>query len=339
MLGLQFTQQGKITEVNKMEICESVDSSKVKITKVLLTPEDFATLLGDDNVNYPIIPGRIAIGQISDASDYAYLEKGTRVFINPVAPCGECVECLSNNQESCCSFRRAGKEANGFLRDFAVVDNSRLFFLPSTVKDSDAILIDHISLALSAIDKLNISKGEHVAVIGGGYIGLLISMLIIYYQGVPILIDGKEGNLERARLAGVYYNLFSDNRLEKEVSELTGAHMAQKVIYVTDSNINTDVALKLASHNAKVGFVGFSSPNLKVNFNLAMKKQLEFCCITNGYGYTEKAINMLANKTVDLNIFKINTVKYENCALEIKAIAKAIKEGTEETGLILIDMM
>ena len=178
MLGLQFTQQGKITEVNKMEICESVDSSKVKITKVLLTPEDFATLLGDDNVNYPIIPGRIAIGQISDASDYAYLEKGTRVFINPVAPCGECVECLSNNQESCCSFRRAGKEANGFLRDFAVVDNSRLFFLPSTVKDSDAILIDHISLALSAIDKLNISKGEHVAVIGGGYIGLLISMLL-----------------------------------------------------------------------------------------------------------------------------------------------------------------
>ena len=75
MLGLQFTQQGKITEVNKMEICESIDSSKVKITKVLLTPEDFATLLGDETANYPIIPGRIAIGQISDASDYAYLEK------------------------------------------------------------------------------------------------------------------------------------------------------------------------------------------------------------------------------------------------------------------------
>ena len=75
MLGLQFTQQGKITEVNKMEICENVDSSKVKIIKVLLTPEDFATFKGDENVNYPIIPGRIAIGQISDASEGAYLEK------------------------------------------------------------------------------------------------------------------------------------------------------------------------------------------------------------------------------------------------------------------------
>ena len=339
MLGLQFTQQGKITEVNKMEICESVDSSKVKITKVLLTPEDFATLLGDDSVNYPIIPGRIAIGQISDASDYAYLEKGTRVFINPVAPCGECVECLSNNQESCCSFRRAGKETNGFLRDFAVVDNSSLFFLPPTVKDSDAILIDHISLALSAIDKLNISKGEHVAVIGGGYIGLLISMLIIYYQGVPILIDGKEGNLERARLAGVYYNLFSDNRLEKEVSELTGAHMAQKVIYVTDSNINTDVAIKLASYNAKVGFVGFSAPNLKVNFNLAMKKQLDFSCITSGYGYTEQAINIIANKVIDLGVFKIPTYKYEDSISVIKSLYKNLKDNGKEPPIIMIDMM
>jgi threonine dehydrogenase-like Zn-dependent dehydrogenase len=201
------------------------------------------------------------------------------------------------------------------------------------------VLIDHVSLALAAIDKLDISKGEHVAVIGGGFIGLLISMLIIYYQGVPILIDGKESNLDRARLAGVYYNLFSDNRLEKEVCELTGAHMAQKVIYVTDSNINTDVALKLASHNAKVGFVGFSSPNLKVNFNVAMKKQLEFCCITNGYGYTEQAINMLANKAIDLGIFKINTVKYDGCSAEIKTIAKNIKDGLEESALLLIDMM
>lgn len=339
MLGLQFTQQGKITEVNKMEICESVDSSKIKITKVLLTPEDFATLKGTENIQYPVIPGRVAIGQISDASESAYLAKGTRVFINPVCPCGECVECLSDNEDDCKNFLRAGKEINGFLRDFAVVNNSQLYFLPPTVKDSDAMLIDHMSLALATIDKLHITKGEHVAVIGGGYVGLILSMLIIYYQGVPILIDGSEQKLERSRLAGVYYNLFSDNKLEKEVLELTGAHMAQKVIYVADSNINTDVALKLASNNARVGFVGFSSPNLKVNFNLAMKKQLSFTCVTSGFGYTEQAINMLANKAIDLSVFPLNTVKYDNCVSAIKDISKKSDEVSEEKLMLLIDMM
>ena len=339
MLGLQFTKQGKITEVNKMEICENVDSSKVKITKVMLTPEDFATLKGDENIEYPVIPGRIAIGQISDASDFAYLEKGTRVYINPISPCDECTQCLDGNKAACINFKRAGKEIDGYLRDFAVVHNSQLFYLPSTVRDSEALLIDHIALAIATIDKLNIAKGEHVAVIGGGVIGLLLSMLIIYYQGVPILIDGESANLEKARLAGIYYNLFSDNKLEKEVSELTGAHMAQKVVYVTDSNINTDVALKLASYNAKVGFVGFSSPNLKVNFNLAMKKQLEFCCVTNGYDYTEQAINMIANKVVDLGVFSFTPVKYENCITAIKEMQTAIKEGTSGDGLLLVDMM
>ena len=106
MLGLQFTQQGKITEVNKMEICESVDSSKVKITKVLLTPEDFNTLLGDENANYPIIPGRVAIGQISDASDFAYLNdyrgeyldlsRGEAVNGSGTTKIGDCLYSLTN---------------------------------------------------------------------------------------------------------------------------------------------------------------------------------------------------------------------------------------------------
>ena len=72
MIGLQISQKGKIEKVNKMELCEDANSSKVKITKVLLTPEDTRTLLGDDGALYPVIPGRIAIGQISDASDFAY---------------------------------------------------------------------------------------------------------------------------------------------------------------------------------------------------------------------------------------------------------------------------
>ena len=47
MLGLQFTQQGKITEVNKMEICESVDSSKVKI---FVIPTDEEMVIAEETL-------------------------------------------------------------------------------------------------------------------------------------------------------------------------------------------------------------------------------------------------------------------------------------------------
>ena len=339
MIGLQITKSEELAKVNKMETCDSADNSKIKITKVLFTPEDLLTYLGDDNVSYPIIPGKIALGQISDASESAYLTKGTRVYINPITNCDKCIECLSGNEEKCSAIKIAGKDTDGFLRDFAVVKNNQLYALPNTVNDNDALLIDHISLALSVIDRLSISKGEHVAVIGGGIIGTILCLLIIYYQGVPILIDSDYDNLERAKRIGIYYNLFSDNKVEKEVSELTGARMAQKVVYVADSNINTDLALKLATHNAKIGFVGFCTPSLRVNFNLAMRKQLEFVCVTNGFGFTEQAINMLANKALDLSAFNIPTVDYANSEAEIKRYSEICKQEHVNNKHVIFDMM
>lgn len=339
MIGLQIAEKGKIVKINKMEICENADTSKVKILSVLLTPEDFQTFNGDDAAVYPVIPGRIALGQISDTREDAFLHKGMKVYINPVTACGECVNCLSGLNDDCVNLRVAGKNTDGYLRDFAVVNNRQMYFLPESIKNDDVLLVDYIALSLAIIDKLGITKGEHVSVIGGGIIGLLISLLIIYYQGVPILIDGSEQNLEKAKNAGIYYNLFSGNKVESEVSELTGAHMTPKVIYVSDSNVNTDLALKLASNKAKIGVVGFSSPNLKVNFSLAMSKQLEFCCVTNGFRFVEQAINIIINKVINTSLFTFDKVKYESCESAFEKRAKQLKETNEYVSPLLVDMM
>jgi len=339
MIGLQASQDGKLTKINKMELCDNVDTSKVKIIKVLVTPEDLDTIGGCADAVYPVIPGRVAIGQISDAGETAYLSRGTKVYISPVNNCGKCPECHSDNVYACSDLQIAGKNTNGYLRDFAVVDNRNMHALPASVSDNDALLIDYLAISLSAMEKLEIKKGEHVAVIGGGILGTIMSLLTIYYQAVPILIDNNNENLARARMAGIYYNFFSDNKLEREVSERTGAHMAQKVVYISDCNVNTDLAIKLAAHNAKIGFVGFTAPSLKVNFSAAMRKQLQFVCVTNGFGLEEQAINILANKVLDFSCFSFASTKFDNCENELK---KAVKEQTESSSRvspIIVDMM
>lgn len=339
MIGLVTSKDGKLTKINKMELCDNVDTSKVKILKVLVTPEDLDTVNGATDATYPIIPGRIAVGQISDASEAAYLTRGTRVYISPVNSCGTCTECRSDNAKDCSNFKIAGKNTDGFLRDFAVVENKDMHALPSNVGNAEAILIDYIALSLSTLEKLEIQKGEHVAIIGGGILGTVMALVSIYYQAVPILIDNNNENLERARSAGVYYNYFSDNRLEQEVSERTGAHMAQKVVYISDSNIITDFAIKLSAYNAKIGFVGFNTPSLKVNFSAAMKKQLSFICITNGYGMEEQAINILANKAIDFSCFKFQSVKFDGCEATIKKAAAEQAENHMRVEPIIVDMM
>lgn len=340
MIGLEATQDGKLTKINKAELYDNVDSSKVKIVKTLVTPEDLDTIAGDcKDTAYPVIPGRIAIGQISDANANAYLTKGTRVYVSPIENCGKCPACIEGKFEDCSSLSIAGKNATGFLRDFAVLPNKNLHQLPPSVGDKDALLIDYIAVCLSAIEKLDIKKGEHVAVIGGGVLGTILALLIIYIQAVPILIDNNNENLARSRSVGVYYTFFSDNKVEREVSDRTGARMAQKVVYISDSNINTDLALKLAAHNATIGFVGYTSPSLKVSFSEAMKKQLRFVCVTNGWGMEEQAINVLANKEIDFSCFSFPSIKFETCETALKKAAKEQSESVARILPLIMDMM
>lgn len=314
MRGWQITEPGNIGEINKLESLSGVDSVKVKITRTLITEEDVAVFAGEDKtVKLPIIPGRAAVGQITELGQPSpYLDKGARVFLSPVKACGKCYHCTTGKENKCYDFKVAGKNTDGFLKDFAVLDFSDVYSLPPTVKDDDAVYIDRIMLAISAIDSLSIEKGEHVAIFGSSVLGSIIAQMIIYYQGVPILIGNDENELLLAKKSGIYYTVKTTQKVDKEVGALTGGRMAGKVIYLSRSGISTELAYKIAAPSATVALVGYSAPNLKIPFGTAMGKQLTNICVTNGYGNAEAAINILSNKAIDLSNYKLPVTKMES---------------------------
>lgn len=340
MKGIQILQPKQIEAITKTENFDSIDSAKVIITKAMLLREDFNTYLGDARANYPIIPARIGIGKISAVSEDSCgcFERGQRVFPHPETACGKCKECFAGNTENCSSFNVAGKNVDGFLRDFAVLANENISLLPPSVSDYDALFIDHVAICDKIIDKLQPAKGEDVIIVGGDMLGIFLAQLVMYYQGIPILVDNNEKNIELAKRAGIYYTLFSDNKLEKNVSELTGSHFSKKIVYMTGSNLNTDIALKLAADHATICFAGFGAPNLKVNFNIALVKQLKFICITNGYGNIDSAINLLANNAVNPNLFTIPTIQQSGAMAMIKEMAEDVNYDAE-SGLLIVDIV
>ena len=312
MQGWQITKAGVLQNVNKTELLADVDSVKLRITKALITIEDVVTYLGEDKkVKLPIIPSMAAIGQINELPiESPYLEKGTRVYVSAVKNCGKCPHCVTGKQSDCYDFCVASKNEDGFLKDFAVVNQADVFPLPASIRDEDAVYIELIKLALSVIDKLDVEKGQHVAIIGGTLLGTIIAQLIIYYQGVPILIDASDEKLELAKRSGVYYTINSESNPEKEVSSLTGGRMTSKVVHVARSGMPFDLAVKLAAPTAKVAFAGFSFPNVRLSLQTAFEKRLNCFGVTNGFGNSESAINMLANKAVDLSNYAVRTVKF-----------------------------
>ena len=355
MDGIQITAKHKLETISKKELFNNVDSVKIKITKALLLPEDFETLSGDNNVEYPIIPARVAIGKIVETclEQTSDMTRGTRVFPHPEVACGKCYECSNGKHSACSSLQIAGKTTDGFLRDFAVFAVEDISILSSSIQtqddkpliidnsplnnritDKQALFIDHVALCHKIIDAIHLKKGEHVVIVGGNLCGIILAQLVIYYQGIPILVDNNEKNIQLAQSCGLYYTLFNYSNVDKSVAELTGARLAKKVVYMTGSNLNADIAMKLSGYNATVCFAGFGTPGIKVNFSPAILKQLNFTCVNNGYGYIDSAINLIATGAVDTSLFNIPVVKRDHAIEKIQEIAKS--DDTDACSKMLI---
>ena len=94
---------------------------KIKVTHLMLTDFDEVLYNGGIDVTYPKIPGRAAVGIVMEAGESCYgIEKGTRVYFEPTRPCGECLACKSGKPKECTSIITAGKDFDGFMRDFVV---------------------------------------------------------------------------------------------------------------------------------------------------------------------------------------------------------------------------
>ena len=299
-----------VLEEKELKEDEQVVLSKVKITKALLTLSDVLRFNGDLPVE-DIVLGSSGIGIVSDTEANLFgLEKGKHVYIEPNKECLECANCLDGATNSCNNTLTAGEDFNGFLSDFASVDPGKLFLLPDSVPDFEALFIIHIALAISVVDKLNIQAGDYVAIVGANNFGNILAQLLIYYQSVPIVLTNSEEDYKIAKDSGIYYVLGPNDNWAKEVANITSGRMAKSVVYISDSGISATKAFALAANKASVAFTGNAYKN-SIPFAQAIKKQLDIRCIKNGYGNTAASINLLANKAINLSHLKLDSTTYE----------------------------
>ena len=90
----------------------SEGTAKVKITKALLSEVDVAAYAGLHRVSTPLILGRFAIGQVTEADEQSFMKKGDRVYFAST----------TEDELSPDGLKVAGETMDGFYRDFAVVN-------------------------------------------------------------------------------------------------------------------------------------------------------------------------------------------------------------------------
>lgn len=299
----QLAYPHNLQHVTSPDLKLTEDKVKVKVTKALLSESDVSVYTGAIKVRAPFIPGRFAIGQVTEAEEDSFIKKGERVYLAGITE----DECAPDG------LRIAGETVDGFYRDFVLAGVDDVYPLPASVTDEAAFLIDAIALAEHIVDEMHIDVGQHVLVLGGGIYGNILCQILIYHRAVPILADNNAERLSRAKKSGIYYAFPNDDTLRGKVLEITGGKLADAAVYLAFANrCEPSILFPLVKRDSYVSFCALTGKNLHVNLEYAMKNNVTIKGITESREFVSTAINLLANKAVNFSEFPIRSHREED---------------------------
>ena len=314
----QLAYPHNLQHVNAPDLKLNEDKVKVKITKALVSEADVAVYSGAIKVTAPFIPGRFAIGQITEAGEDSFVKKGERVYLAGV----------TEDESAPDGLRVAGETADGFYRDFVVAGIDDVYPLPSSVTDEAAFLIDAIALAEHVVDEMHIDVGQHVLVLGGGLYGNILCQILIYHRAVPILADNNAERRMRAKKSGIYYTFPNDDTLKDNVLSVTGGKLADAAVYLAFANRSEpSVLFPLVKRDSYVAFCSMTGKSLQVNLEYAMKNNVTIKGFTESREFVSTAINLLANKAVIFSEFPFKSTREEELPKILENYSQTLANG------------
>ncbi|MBO5480251.1 MAG: alcohol dehydrogenase catalytic domain-containing protein [Clostridia bacterium] len=315
----QLAYPHNLQHVSAADLKLTPDKVKVKVTKALVTESDVAVYSGAIKVKSPFIPGRFAIGQVTEANEDSFIRKGERVYLAGVTE-DEC---------SPTGLKVAGETADGFYRDFVLAGVDDVYPLPSSVSDEAAFLIDAIALAERVVDEMHVSVGQHILVLGGGLYANVLCQILIYHRAVPILADNNAERLALAKKSGIYYTFPNDETLKTNINNVTGGKFADGAVYLAYANhCEPSIVFPLVKRDAYVAFCAPTCKSLHVNLEYALKNNVTVKGITESREFVSTAINLLANKAVNFSAFPYASFKEEELPQLLEKYAALLAGGT-----------
>ena len=236
----------------------------VKVTLSSICTSDLHIMRGAVPRAVPeTVLGHEFVGEVVEVgSALKNLKKGDRVAANCETFCGECFFCrhgFINNCEK--GGWELGCRIDGCQAEFVRVPfaDTGLTKIPENVSYESALFVgDILSSGYFGAEMCEIKKGDTIAVIGAGPVGLCAMMCAKYLgAGKIIAIDVDASRLEIAKnqkLADFVFNP-SDCDVEKEVKNLTENRGADGVIECAGAKDTFEMSWKIARPNAIVGVV------------------------------------------------------------------------------------
>lgn len=257
----------------------------------------------------PLIMGHEASGEI--VATGPRVEKwhaGDRVTFDSTIYCGVCHFCCQGQINLCENRRVVGVspteyKQHGAFAEFVAVPSRILYRLPDTLPFDQAAMIEPVSIAVHAVQRIKIAATDTVVVVGSGMIGLLVVQALRWAGAKRIVaVDLAENRLALARRLGATHTFNpSTSDVGAEVARLTeglGADAAFEVVGLTPT---VNLAIAVLKRSGSCVLVGNLSPKTQ-DFPLqaVVTKEITVTGTCSSAGEYPLCLDLIARGVIDV---------------------------------------
>ncbi len=270
-------------------------------------------------VRYPVVMGHEATGVVEAVGPEAVkVAPGQRVLINPIMSCGACDCCLRGQDNICRRAGLFGREVDGSLAGHVLLPERNVHALPDHLPLPAATLIETLATVRHAQDRVGITAGQSVVVLGQGATGLLHTQLAGLSGGAPVIAVSRSHwklDLARRMRADHVVDAARDD-LVAEVLRLTGGRGADVAIDTTGSPELIGRAIEMLRPGGRLLLYAVSNRPLPefTTFPLYYKELTLYGSRAFQSRDLEPAIRLAASGAIDLEGFITASYPFERVA-------------------------
>ena len=265
-----ITKRGKIELIDFQPNEVGDEDVKIKVAYCAICGSDPHSAEGAFGPHVPQPLGHEISGVIEALGKNATkkgLKVGDHVAGNFLQFCGTCYYCQNGQQNFCRSMPR---RQNPGMSDHVVWHESQVYKLPEGTTLRQGCMLEPLSVAVRAADKVNAKPGSRIAISGGGPIGQLI-LQVLRLQGATSLtmIEPIAKRREQAQVFGAQYTIdpFTQN-VEEESMRITDGLGYDIVCDVSGAPAAVEALPAITSRGGTLLFAAMYPVGYKMPFDL-----------------------------------------------------------------------
>lgn len=311
------------------------DGLLLKIDAVGLCGSDVRTYMhGHSKITYPVILGHENVGTIVEVGNNVKgYEKGEKILASPAISCGKCYYCTHNMPGLCNELIVVGHSIQGGFAQHMVipgiaVEKGQLIKIPDGLEAENMILVELLASVIKSQERLEVSLGETVVIIGAGPIGCLHSQIASIRGATTIIMADLNNNRLNMvkKFGGTHFVDTSKNDLVKIVQALTKGIGADVVIVAAPSTQPHQPGLEMLRKEGRLSIFGGlnkDNPWSNLDANLIHYNRLK---IIGDYSYS-KATFELGCKLIEAGKIDTGIITHKIKLKNIEEGIKLIQEG------------